>query len=144
LGRAVAFVCVENAGRSQMAAAFAEEMIDRRGLDLWVISGGTDPAEAVHPVVAEAMRERGIDISGREPRRATREELAEADVVVTMGCTGGVCPAGFVGEHRDWDLEDPGGKGTRRRCGRYGTRWSGGSRLWWRSWVHSSRAIERC
>lgn len=106
----VAFVCVENAGRSQMAAAFAERIVEERMLDVRVVSGGTAPAEAVHPIVAEAMVERGIDLSGREPRAVSREGLFEADVVVTMGCTDGVCPAGFVGEYRDWDLEDPGGK----------------------------------
>jgi protein-tyrosine-phosphatase len=106
----VAFVCVENAGRSQMAAAFARQMVTERGLDgVEVHSGGTDPATAVHPVVVEAMAERGIDVSDREPRLLPREDVMAMDVVITMGCSAqDVCPATWHGDSRDWDLADPG------------------------------------
>jgi len=106
----VAFVCVRNAGRSQMAAAFGEREVERRGTDVEVITGGTRPADEAHGVVADVMEEEGFDIRDRKPREITAEELADADYVVTMGCdASGVCPATFAGESRDWDLDDPGG-----------------------------------
>ncbi|MFB6130698.1 MAG: low molecular weight phosphatase family protein [Salinigranum sp.] len=107
----IAFVCVRNAGRSQMAAAFAERERDRRGLDgrVRIESSGTDPGARVHGVVVEAMAERGSDLSGRRPRELTREELAGFDYVITMGCSAGeVCPATWRGDARDWALSDPG------------------------------------
>ncbi len=109
----VAFVCVQNAGRSQMARAFAERERDRRDatdrVDL--LTGGTRPADAVHDVVAEAMAERGVDLGDRTPREVTPDELRETDLVVTMGCSADdVCPATWGGESRDWDLVDPHGK----------------------------------
>jgi arsenate reductase len=105
----VAFVCVRNAGRSQMAAAFAERERAARGLDVEVVTGGTDPAEAVHDVVERVMAEVDIDLSGREPRLFTREDAAACDYVITMGCSAeGVCPVDWTGDARDWDLEDPG------------------------------------
>jgi protein-tyrosine-phosphatase len=107
----VAFVCVRNAGRSQMATAFAERERTARGLDpeVGIVTGGTDPAEHVHEVVIEAMAERGIDVSDREPRAVTPEELSSCEYVITMGCSASdVCPAGWGGENRDWGLEDPG------------------------------------
>jgi len=110
---AVAFVCVENAGRSQMAAAFAERELAERDLDdeIAIVSGGTDPAEHVHGVVVEAMAEVGIDVSNREPREITPEELAAAGYVVTMGCSADdVCPATWRGDARDWGLDDPAGQ----------------------------------
>ncbi|HKL30515.1 MAG TPA: low molecular weight phosphatase family protein [Natrialbaceae archaeon] len=110
---AVAFVCVENAGRSQMAAAFAERELAERDLDggITVVSGGTDPAEHVHEVVVEAMGEVGIDVSDRQPRAITPAELAEVEYVVTMGCSADdVCPATWRGDARDWALDDPGGQ----------------------------------
>ncbi len=104
----IAFVCVENAGRSQMAAAFARRA-NAQGVR--ILCGGTRPAERVHPVVVTAMREVGIDLSGATPRAVTREEVLESDLVVTMGCASGdVCPATFRGDVVDWALPDPAGK----------------------------------
>ncbi|MCX2817992.1 low molecular weight phosphatase family protein [Haladaptatus sp. F3-133] len=106
----VAFVCVRNAGRSQMATAFAEREAEERGVDLDVITGGTRPADEVHEIVAEVMAESGFDLRDRTPREITAGELAEANIVVTMGCEASdVCPATFTGDNRDWDLDDPGG-----------------------------------
>lgn len=108
----IAFVCVRNAGRSQMAHAFAErELADRHLEDLELLTGGTDPADAVHDVVVEAMAEVGIDLADRTPRAITPVELADCDVVITMGCSAGdVCPATWTGDSRDWALEDPDGR----------------------------------
>ena len=105
----VAFVCVRNAGRSQMATAFAQREIEKRGVGINIITGGTDPADEVHAVVADVMDEAGFDVADRVPREVTADELVDADYVVTMGCSAeDVCPATFVGENRDWDLDDPG------------------------------------
>ncbi|GAB3419827.1 low molecular weight phosphatase family protein [Haloparvum alkalitolerans] len=103
----LAFVCVRNAGRSQMASAFAERERAARGLEesVDVVTGGTDPADRVHPVVVEAMREVGVDLSDREPRAVSEAELADADVVVTMGCSTLDLPGV---DDRDWALPDPG------------------------------------
>lgn len=105
----IAFVCVRNAGRSQMAHAFAErELADRHLEDVELVSGGTDPADAVHDVVTEANTEVGIDLADRTPREITTVELADCDVVITMGCSAGdVCPATWTGDGRDWALENP-------------------------------------
>ncbi len=106
-----AFVCVRNAGRSQMAAAYAEREVERRGLEdgVDVVTGGTDPADEVHEVVVGVMREDGFDLSERTPREIAAEELVDADYVVTMGCSADdVCPAAFAGDSRDWGLDDPG------------------------------------
>jgi protein-tyrosine-phosphatase len=101
----IAFVCVENAGRSQMAAAFARAMAPA---SVEIISGGTRPAARVHPVVVEAMREVGIDLSLEHPKRVGPADLAAFDIVVTMGCSEeDVCPALFRGDARDWTLPDP-------------------------------------
>ena len=106
----LAFVCVRNAGRSQMATAFAEREAERRDLDVEVVTGGTDPADEVHGVVADVMQEVDSDIRERSPREVTADDLSESDYVVTMGCSAeDVCPATFVGENRDWDLDDPDG-----------------------------------
>ena len=104
----IAFVCVENAGRSQMAAAFAR----RAAVDgVRIVSGGTRAASRVHPVVVEAMREVGIDLSEAVPRTLTKDEILRSDVVVTMGCASGeVCPATFRGDAVDWALPDPSGR----------------------------------
>jgi len=105
----VAFVCVRNAGRSQMATAFAESEAEKRDLDVRIITGGTRPADEVHGVVADVMDEIGFDLSDRTPHEITADELADADYVVTMGCDASdVCPASFAGESRDWNLDDPG------------------------------------
>lgn len=109
----VAFVCVQNAGRSQIAAAFAEKQQERRSLEgqVDVITGGTQPAEAVHDTVVEVMEEIGIDLRNRTPRTITPDELENCEYVVTMGCSAdGICPATWTGESRDWNLEDPHGK----------------------------------
>ncbi|MDZ5811737.1 arsenate reductase ArsC [Halorubrum sp. AD140] len=109
----VAFVCVQNAGRSQMAAAFAERERDRRDAAdrIEVVTGGTRPADRVHDVVVEAMRELDVDLRDRTPREVTPEELQAMDLVVTMGCSASdVCPAAWNGENRDWGLDDPHGR----------------------------------
>ncbi|MEF8783251.1 MAG: low molecular weight phosphatase family protein [Haloarculaceae archaeon] len=112
-GPTVAFVCVQNAGRSQMAAAFARREVADRGLDgkIDVVTGGTRPADRVHDEVVRTMRAVDVDVGGRTPREVTADELRDSDYVVTMGCSAEeVCPAGWGGENRDWGLEDPEGK----------------------------------
>ena len=105
----VAFVCVRNAGRSQMATAFAEREVEESGLNVKIITGDTHPADEVHEVVADVMEEEGFDIRDRIPREVTADELADANYVITMGCDASdVCPATFAGESRDWKLDDPG------------------------------------
>lgn len=109
----VAFVCVQNAGRSQMAYAFAQRELEARHLGdgISLVTGGTRPADEIHPEVIEAMREVGLDISERTPREVTVEELKRSDLVITMGCSADdVCPAGWGGENRDWNLDDPDGR----------------------------------
>ena len=104
----VAFICVQNAGRSQMAAAFARKKIEENHLPVKVISGGTDPADSVHQVVVEAMSEKGYDLSDNQPRAVEPEELVDCNYVLTMGCSAqGVCPATWEGTDREWDLDDP-------------------------------------
>jgi arsenate reductase len=107
----IAFVCVQNAGRSQMATAFAEREREERGLSSMKIrSGGTYPAEAVHEIVVEVMDEEGIDLSGNTPREITEEELESCEYVATMGCSTLSLPPEI--EVRDWDLDDPHGTST--------------------------------
>ncbi|WP_277752630.1 arsenate-mycothiol transferase ArsC [Halorubrum salsamenti] len=109
----IAFVCVQNAGRSQMAAAFAERERDERdaGDRIEIITGGTQPADHVHDVVVEAMRELTTELGDRTPREVTPDELQAVDLVVTMGCSASdVCPATWNGESRDWGLDDPHGQ----------------------------------
>lgn len=108
----IAFVCVQNAGRSQMADAFAQRELEERGVEGFeLVTGGTRPADHVHPEVAEAMAAVGFDMSNRTPREVTFEEIQGSDYVITMGCSADdVCPAGWAGENRDWDLTDPAGK----------------------------------
>lgn len=108
----VAFVCVGNAGRSQMATAFAERDRDRRGLDgtVEIVTGGTDPRDRVHDDVIEVLREEGIDIGDRTPRRITAADIADAEYVVTMGCSvDDLVPDDWDGTAERWDLEHPGG-----------------------------------
>ena len=100
------FVCLHNAGRSQMSAALFERAAGGRHRAL---SAGTTPAERVHPEVVEVMREVGIDLSGRTPVKLTRELAEQADVVVTMGC-GDECPYVPGTRYVDWELEDPKGR----------------------------------
>jgi protein-tyrosine-phosphatase len=102
----VLFVCLHNAGRSQMSEAlFMRAAGGRHEAD----SAGTTPAERVHPEVVDAMRELGVDLSGRTPQLLTREAAERADVVVTMGC-GDECPYIPGKRYLDWELEDPKGK----------------------------------
>jgi len=108
-GMIVLFVCVHNSGRSQMAEAFFNKLAEGKAKG---ISAGTQPADAVNPVVVKAMREAGIDISGNKPRALTMDMVEKADKMITMGCgaeAGAVCPASFI-ETEDWALEDPKGK----------------------------------
>jgi arsenate reductase len=102
----VLFVCLHNAGRSQMSAALFEREAQGRHE---AYSAGTTPAERVHPEVVEVMRELGIDVSDRVPRKLTTEAAERADVVVTMGC-GDECPYIPGKRYLDWELEDPKGQ----------------------------------
>jgi len=109
----ILFVCVENAGRSQMAEAFAK----KRGLD--ATSAGTLPATAINPVVVEVMKERGIDLSTNQPKMLTIQMVNEADLVVTMGCSvDSVCPAPMIARMQkkllQWNLDDPKGQPTEK------------------------------
>ncbi len=104
----ILFVCVENAGRSQMAEAFAKKY----GGDKFIVSSaGNKPAERVNPVVVEVMREKGIDLSANKPKLITAKMAQEVDLVVTMGCNDqGNCPGPFFKPTIEWKLEDPKGK----------------------------------
>ena len=104
----VLFVCVHNAGRSQMAAAYLAALSDGA---IEVRSAGSAPADSVNPAVVEAMLEEGIDIHAEQPKVLTVEAVQSSDVVITMGC-GDVCPV-FPGKrYEDWVLEDPAGQGV--------------------------------
>lgn len=100
----VIFACVHNAGRSQMSAALFNLEADPERAQ--AESAGTDPGPHVHPVVVEAMRELGVDLSSRQPQRLTAELAAGASLLVTMGC-GDACPYVPGLDIRDWPLEDP-------------------------------------
>ena len=103
----VLFVCVHNAGRSQMAAGFLAQLGAGR---IEVRSAGSAPGERVNPVAIKAMEEVGIDISGEQPKILTADAVRESDVCVTMGC-GDACPY-FPGKrYLDWELDDPAGQG---------------------------------
>ena len=103
----VLFLCVHNAGRSQMAAGWLRHLAGDR---VTVLSAGSAPADAINPVAVEAMAEVGIDIAGNQPKRWTDETLDAADVVITMGC-GDTCPVLPGKRYLDWELTDPAGKG---------------------------------
>jgi arsenate reductase (thioredoxin) len=103
----VIFACVHNAGRSQMAAAFFNELADP--LRARAESAGTQPGERVHPEVIEVMREAGVDVSGRRPQRLTDELARDATLLITMGC-GDECPYVPGLERDDWPLDDPKGR----------------------------------
>ncbi|AWT44170.1 MULTISPECIES: arsenate reductase ArsC [Streptomyces] len=104
----VLFVCIHNAGRSQMAAAFLTHLAGDR---IEVRSAGSAPADTVNPAVVEAMAELGIDISAEVPKVLTVEAVQASDVVITMGC-GDTCPV-FPGKrYLDWELPDPAGQGV--------------------------------
>lgn len=103
---AVLFLCVHNAGRSQMALGFFRWLAGERAIS-W--SGGSEPADQINPVAVRAMAERGIDIAAEQPKQWTDEIIRAADVVVTMGC-GDECPYVPGKRYEDWDLDDPAGK----------------------------------
>jgi protein-tyrosine-phosphatase len=101
----VLFVCVHNAGRSQMAAGYMKNLSEG---DVDVFSGGSEPGDQINPVAAQAMAEDGIDITGTVPQLLQTEQVKDADVVITMGC-GDACPI-FPGKrYEDWELTDPAG-----------------------------------
>ncbi|WP_417509784.1 arsenate reductase ArsC [Microbacterium sp.] len=103
----VLFVCVHNAGRSQMAAGFLRQVAGDR---IEVRSAGSMPADQINPTAVEAMRELGIDITAERPKVLTTDAVQASDVVITMGC-GDACPI-FPGKrYEDWELEDPAGQG---------------------------------
>ena len=105
----ILFVCVENAGRSQMAEAFAKKH------GLMALSAGTQPAKSVNPIVVKVMKEKGIDLSSNHPKTLTPKMIEDASLVVTMGCSvEEVCPRPMIAQMQkkltDWHLEDPRGK----------------------------------
>ncbi|WP_405968573.1 arsenate reductase ArsC [Streptomyces sp. NBC_00015] len=104
----VLFVCVHNAGRSQMAAGFLSHLAGDR---IEVRSAGSIPGDQVNPAAVEAMREVGVDIAGAEPKVLTTEAVQASDYVITMGC-GDTCPIFPGKQYLDWALEDPAGKGV--------------------------------
>jgi len=106
LNPSVLFLCVHNAGRSQMAAGFMRELADDR---VDVFSAGSEPAAALNAAVVEAMAERGVDIRGGFPQPWTDEVVRAADVIVTMGC-GDACPVYPGKRYVDWELDDPAGR----------------------------------
>ena len=105
---AVLFLCVHNAGRSQMAMGWFNHLAGGRAV---AYSGGSEPGERVNPAAVEAMAEVGIDIAGAQPKRWTDEGVRAADVVVSMGC-GDACPVYPGKRYEDWVLADPFGKGV--------------------------------
>ncbi len=108
----VLFVCVENAGRSQMAEAFAN--LYGKGKIL-ASSAGTVPSNSVHSSVTKVMLEKGLDLSERKPRLLTAKMLQDADTIIVMGCeAGGFCPAPLLKKVVDWELEDPKDKPAER------------------------------
>ena len=104
----VLFVCVHNAGRSQMAAGLLERRTDGR---VRMISAGSEPADQLNPAVVEAMEEVGIDISAERPKKLEDGMVRESDVVITMGC-GDACPIYPGKRYEDWKLDDPAGRGV--------------------------------
>jgi arsenate reductase (thioredoxin) len=104
----VLFVCVHNAGRSQMAAALLDHHADGAVV---VLSAGSEPADRVNPAVIEAMAEWGLDISKEYPKPLTDDAVRAADVVITMGC-GDACPFYPGKRYLDWNLDDPAGRGV--------------------------------
>ncbi|MDL9980959.1 arsenate reductase ArsC [Microbacterium sp. ASV49] len=106
----VLFVCVHNAGRSQMAAGFLRALAGDR---VEVLSAGSEPKDQINPIAVEAMAEVGIDIAGNSPKVLTVDAVREADAVITMGC-GDACPI-FPGKrYEDWELDDPAGQPIER------------------------------
>ena len=104
----VLFVCVHNAGRSQMAAAYLQHLAGGR---IEVRSAGSAPADTVNPAAVEAMAEEGIDISANQPKVLSEQAVKDSDVVITMGC-GDACPFCPGKRYEDWKLDDPAGRGV--------------------------------
>jgi len=104
--RTIIFACVHNAGRSQMAAAFFNQLADRSKAE--AVSAGTEPALRVHPEVLTVMQEVGIDLSAAKPQKLTQELAGEASLLITMGC-GDQCPYVRGLRREDWPLRDPKG-----------------------------------
>ena len=104
----VLFVCVHNAGRSQMAAAYLKQLSGGR---VEVLSAGSTPADEVNPSAVEAMAEEGIDMSAERPKVLTEGAVRDSDVVITMGC-GDTCPIYPGKRYEDWELDDPAGQGV--------------------------------
>lgn len=102
----VLFVCIHNAGRSQMAAGYLRHLSNDRIL---VRSAGSEPADQLNPLAIEAMAEEGIDITATSPQLLTNEAVQASDVVITMGC-GDVCPVYPGKRYEDWELDDPAGE----------------------------------
>jgi arsenate reductase len=109
--KTVLFACIHNAGRSQMAAAWFNELADASKAR--AISAGTEPGTGVHPEVVEAMREVGVNLAGRQPQMLTDALASTASILVTMGC-GEACPVVPGLRRHDWPLEDPKGKPVQR------------------------------
>jgi arsenate reductase (thioredoxin) len=105
--KTIMFVCVHNAGRSQMAAGFMRELGGER---VEVLSAGSAPKDSINPVAVEAMLELGIDIANQKPKILTPEAVQQSDVVITMGC-GDACPYYPGKRYEDWKLDDPAGQG---------------------------------
>lgn len=105
--KTIMFVCVHNAGRSQMAAGFMRELGGDR---VEVLSAGSAPKDSINPVAVEAMSELGIDITNQKPKILTPEAVQQSDVVITMGC-GDACPYYPGKRYEDWKLDDPAGQG---------------------------------
>lgn len=103
----VLFVCIHNAGRSQMAAGYLRHLAGDR---IEVRSAGSMPADQINPIAVEAMREEGIDITAEQPKALTPEAVQASDVVITMGC-GDACPYYPGKRYEDWKLDDPAGQG---------------------------------
>ena len=114
--RMVLFVCVHNAGRSQMAEAFFNQLAQRQGMEARAESAGTEPGQGVHPEVAAAMLEVGIDLSEKRPKVLTDEMVRRVDRVITMGCApdASTCPAILLRDVEDWGLPDPHGQPLER------------------------------
>jgi arsenate reductase len=105
--KTILFVCVHNAGRSQMAAGFMRQLGGER---VEVLSAGSAPKESINPVAVSAMAELGIDIADQRPKILTPESVQQSDVVITMGC-GDACPYYPGKRYEDWQLDDPAGQG---------------------------------
>jgi protein-tyrosine-phosphatase len=104
----ILFVCVENAGRSQIAEGFAKHYSKDK---VEAISAGTMPSSEVNPLAIQVMQEKGIDISKNKPKQITNQMVQEADAIIVMGCSAqGFCPAPLLGKVNDWKIEDPKGK----------------------------------